>query len=81
MIVRYWAAAKAAAGIAEEELDAATLAAALEAVRARHDARLAAVLERCSFVVDGDPVGARPHEQVVLGAASVVECLPPFAGG
>ncbi len=34
--VRYWAAAKAAAGIAEEPYDAGTLAEALDAARVRH---------------------------------------------
>ena len=78
MIVRYFAAAKAAAGVAEEEVDAADLGSALDQVRARHDARFARVLEVCSFVVDGEPVGARPHDTV---SGSVAECLPPFAGG
>lgn len=81
MIVRYWAAAKAAAGLAEEQVDATTLAGVLEQVRTRHDARLGEVLARCSFVLDGDPVGTRAHESVAVGPDSVVECLPPFAGG
>ncbi|NUT29092.1 MAG: MoaD/ThiS family protein, partial [Streptomyces sp.] len=51
--VRYWAAAKAAAGIAEEPFDAATLAEALDAVRERHPGELTRVLRRCSFLVDG----------------------------
>lgn len=81
MIVRYYASAKAAAGVAEEEVDARDLGSALDAVRARHDERFATVLGVCSFVVDGEPVGTRPHAQVALGEASVAECLPPFAGG
>ncbi len=36
--IRYWAAAKAAAGTAEEPYAAATLAEALDAVRERHPA-------------------------------------------
>ncbi|WP_320785026.1 MoaD/ThiS family protein [Streptomyces sp. CRN 30] len=79
--VRYWAAAKAAAGTAEEPYEAATLAEALDAVRARHSAELARVLLRCSFLVDGDPVGTRAHETVRLGDGGTVEVLPPFAGG
>jgi molybdopterin synthase sulfur carrier subunit len=39
------------------------------------------VLGLCSFLVDGDPVGSRDHSAVALGEASVVDCLPPFAGG
>jgi molybdopterin converting factor small subunit len=81
--VRYWAAAKAAAGTAEEPYEAATLAEALDAVRARHSGsgELARVLLRSSFLVDGDPVGTRGHETVRLADGGTVEVLPPFAGG
>jgi sulfur-carrier protein len=79
--VRYWAAAKAAAGVAEEPYEAATLAQALDAVRARHTGELSRVLPRCSFLVDGDPVGTRGHETVRLADGGTVEVLPPFAGG
>ncbi|MFE9444762.1 MoaD/ThiS family protein [Streptomyces sp. NPDC006602] len=79
--VRYWAAAKAAAHIAEEPFDAVTLAEALDAVRERHPGELVRVLQRCSFLVDGDPVGTRAHETVRLADGGTVEVLPPFAGG
>ena len=81
--IRYWAAAKAAAGTAEEPYAAATLAEALDAARQRHAARpdFARVLGRCSFLVDGDPVGTRSHETVTLIEGGTVEVLPPFAGG
>lgn len=38
--VRYWAAAKSAAGVAEEPYEAKTLAGALDAVRERHPGEL-----------------------------------------
>jgi molybdopterin converting factor small subunit len=87
--LRYWAAAKQAAGVAEETISARTLAAALEAVlsaRERNPAAgaecdLRAVLARSSFLVDGSPVGSRAPETVRLPEAAVVEVLPPFAGG
>jgi molybdopterin converting factor small subunit len=79
--VRYWAAAKSAAGLAEEPYEAATLADALNAVRDRHPGELARVLRRCSFLVDGNPVGTRAHETVRLAEGGTVEVLPPFAGG
>ncbi|MEU0847978.1 MoaD/ThiS family protein [Streptomyces flaveolus] len=79
--VRYWAAAKAAAGVAEEPHEAATLADALDAVRESHPGELTRVLLRCSFLVDGDPVGTRAHETVLLAEGGTVEVLPPFAGG
>jgi molybdopterin synthase sulfur carrier subunit len=79
--VRYWAAAKAAAGVAEEPYDAVTLAEALDAVRERYPGELVRVLRRCSFLIDGDPVGTREHETVRLAEGGTVEVLPPFAGG
>ncbi|MDQ0985341.1 MoaD/ThiS family protein [Streptomyces sp. V2I9] len=79
--IRYWAAAKAAAGTAEEPYAAATLAEALAAVRERHPGELSQVLRRCSFLVDGNPVGSRGHETVRLAEGGTVEVLPPFAGG
>ncbi|MEV4616209.1 MoaD/ThiS family protein [Kitasatospora sp. NPDC049258] len=81
--VRFWAAAKSEAGLAEEPYLAATLAEALAEVRARHAGRpgLLRLLGVCSYLVDGDPVGARDHAEVPLRAGGTVEVLPPFAGG
>jgi len=93
--MRYWAAAKDAAGVAEQELSADTLAAALTAAAASSppsgtvrgtasgsgSGRLAAVLARSSFLVDGSPVGRRAAESVLLADGNVIEVLPPFAGG
>ncbi|WP_415949870.1 MoaD/ThiS family protein [Streptomyces sp. KLOTTS4A1] len=79
--IRYWAAAKSAAGLAEEPYEAETLAQALDAARVRHPGELVRVLQRCSFLVDGDPVGTRAHETVRLAEGGTVEVLPPFAGG
>jgi sulfur carrier protein ThiS len=44
-------------------------------------AELARVVLRCSFLVDGSPVGKRSHDEVVLADGVTVEVLPPFAGG
>jgi molybdopterin converting factor small subunit len=80
--LRYWAAAKDAAGVAEQIVVADTLAAALaQAGDGGARARLVPVLERSSFLVDGNPVGRRAAEAVPLAEGSVVEVLPPFAGG
>lgn len=79
--IRYWAAARAAAGVAEESYDATTLAEALAVARARHGDALARVLDRCSYVVDDAPVGGRAHSDVLLRDGGSVEVLPPFAGG
>ena len=79
--LRYWAAAKEAAGVAGDTLPGATLAEVLLLARAMHDERFTTVLGRCSFVVDGDPVGGRDHGSVLLKPDSLVDVLPPFAGG
>ena len=81
--IRYWAAAKAAAGTAEEAYAARTLAGALAAARERHADRpeFARVLANCSFLVDGTPVATRDHAAVELTDGGTVEALPPFAGG
>ena len=81
--VRYWAAARAATGLDEEEVVAATLAEALAAVLDRHrdKPRLPEVLGVCSYVVDGRPAGRRDPAQIELVEPWVIEVLPPFAGG
>jgi sulfur-carrier protein len=80
--LRYWAAAKDAAGVAEQVVAADNLAAALaQAGDAVVRARLAPVLERSSFLVNGTQVGNRAAETVQLPEGAVIEVLPPFAGG
>jgi molybdopterin converting factor small subunit len=79
--VRLWAAAKAAAGTAEEPYDASTLDQLVAALRVRHGDPLSRVLDRSTYVVDSAPVGGRAHATVVLSEGGVVEVLPPFAGG
>lgn len=81
--IRYWAAAKQAAGVAEEPFEAGTLAAALQAAAERRagDTRFAEVLERSSFLVDGSPATRRAAADVTLVDGCVIEVLPPFAGG
>jgi sulfur-carrier protein len=81
--IRYWAAAKEAAGMAEESVDAATLRDALNAAVAsrKPDNRLATVIARSSFLVNADPVGRAAMGSIVLDEGAVIEVLPPFAGG
>jgi sulfur-carrier protein len=80
-LIRYWAAAKAAAGVAEEPFEGAVLADVLAAAVARHGAGLGQVVRRASFLVDGAQVGRRDPSDVRLPEGAVVEVLPPFAGG
>ena len=81
--IRYWAAAKEAAGVQEESVEAITLSDLLNTVVAsrKPDRRLADVLARSSFLVNADPVGRTATESIVLDDGAVIEVLPPFAGG
>lgn len=81
--VRYWAAARAAAGIAEETVDASDLAALLAEISRRHGhrERFDDVIEYCSILVGETPVGAKEPSDVRLHPGVSVEFLPPFAGG
>ena len=81
--MRYWAAAKQAAGVAQETLSAATLAEALATAVANRSASadFQTVLARSSLLVNGEQAGGRPAETVSLEEGAVIEVLPPFAGG
>jgi molybdopterin converting factor small subunit len=84
--VRYWAAARAAAGVDSDQLPVSpgtTLDGVLAAVRERHHdrPRLSDVLAVCSVLVGDRPVGGRRPEDVPIGPGDTVELLPPFAGG
>jgi sulfur-carrier protein len=78
--VRYFAAARAAAGADSETVDlraGSTVGDLVDMLRAR-DAGLAKVLARCSYLRDGIAVRNVADE---LGNAQTVDVLPPFAGG
>lgn|SRR6478752_2981123 len=83
--VRYWAAARSAAGIEADEVAVTgevTLAWVLDQVRARHDdGRFRDVVAICSVLVGDRPVGGHDPATVVVPPGSAVELLPPFAGG
>lgn len=75
--VRFWAAARAAAGRTEQQYDADTLGALVAALGEEHGPALARVLGHCSFLVDG----LRAGPDLVLSDGAEIEVLPPFAGG
>ncbi|MFL0178102.1 MULTISPECIES: MoaD/ThiS family protein [unclassified Mycobacterium] len=78
--VRYFAAARAAAGTESETVSVPLgggVAVLAQALAARNE-RLAAVLNRCSYLRDG--VAVRDQE-AALRPGETVDVLPPFAGG
>ncbi len=79
--VRYFAAARAAAGLSSENVDigrGATVGDALDAIEARHGKALGKVLPACSFLLDSVAVRDRATP---LPPAAELDVLPPFAGG
>jgi sulfur-carrier protein len=78
--VRYFAAARAAAGSESEELSVragATVSELVDTLGGRSQ-ELARVLGRCSFLCDG--LAVRDQTQP-LRAGNTIDVLPPFAGG
>jgi len=88
MHVRYFAAARSAAGLEEEKFDlpeGTTVAGLLEAMLAVERPEppagtppLERILSRSSFLLN--EVAVRNHKTIV-GPDDVVDVLPPFAGG
>ena len=86
VVVRYWAAARAAAGVPEDRIATdrpLSLAEVRDRALALHpDApRLADVVAACSVLVGDAPVGRRDPAEVIVAPGGSVEFLPPFAGG
>ena len=83
--VRYWAAAKTAAGVSSDEIPvtgALTLTELRSQAVALHPGtRLADVLAVCSTLIGDQPVGTADPGEVLVQPGSSVEFLPPFAGG
>ena len=76
--VRYFAGARAASGVDTESFDAGTLDELVGRLVDAHGERLARVLTACSFLVDGTTTRDRA---LALTPGTVVDVLPPFAGG
>jgi molybdopterin converting factor small subunit len=84
--VRYWAAARAAAGVGEDRIvtdGPLSLAEVRERALALHPGAdgLARVIAACSVLVGDAPVGRRDAAEVMVSPGASVEFLPPFAGG
>jgi|SRR4051794_36339200 molybdopterin synthase sulfur carrier subunit len=83
--VRYWASARAAAGVESDALPvsgALTLTEVVRRAAALHPGtRLPGVLEACSVLLGDQPVASRDPEAVLVRPGQTVEFLPPFAGG
>ncbi len=76
--VRYFAGARAAAGVETETREATSLDELIGQIVADHGEKLARVLPACSFLIDGT---STRDSTLVLSPGAVVDVLPPFAGG
>ncbi|WP_410669765.1 MoaD/ThiS family protein [Amycolatopsis sp. cmx-4-68] len=81
IVVRYFAAARAAAGVDEEKVqlaDGATVADAVAELRRLHPSSLPRVLDAVSYLLDG--IAVRDLTRPLKDGAEL-DVLPPFAGG
>lgn len=82
VLVRYFASARAAAGVEQEKVelpaDGATVHDVLSILRERHPQGLPRVLEAASFLING--IAVRDRARTVPEGAEL-DVLPPFAGG
>ncbi len=81
IVVRYFAAARAAAGLEEEKVqlpDGASVADAVTELRRLHPADLPRVLDAVSYLLDG--IAVRDLSRRLTDGAEL-DVLPPFAGG
>jgi molybdopterin synthase sulfur carrier subunit len=78
VVVRYFAAARDAAGVSEETVEADTMRACMSVIEAAHGPELQRVMKVCTFLVDG--LRTRDLDRPLLGDVEI-DVLPPFAGG
>ena len=76
-MLRLFAAAREAAGVARAEIPGTTVAEMLEQARAQYGERFSAVLSRSRVWVNGEPASA----ETVVHGHDVVAVLPPVSGG
>lgn len=83
VLVRFWASARAAAGVAEEHVDTPGPISLCELVErlGRDRSELRRVLGVCSVLVGERPAGTADRAGLRVSPGDVVEFLPPFAGG
>ncbi|WP_338089795.1 MoaD/ThiS family protein [Nocardioides lijunqiniae] len=83
--VRYWAAARSAAGVDGDELAVTgpiSLADVLQRVADLHPGtRLMDVIGVCSVLLGDRPVATEDPAELLVPPGSTLEFLPPFAGG
>jgi molybdopterin synthase sulfur carrier subunit len=77
--VRLFAAAREAAGLGNDQIDAVSLGALLDTARDRYGPEFAVVLATARVWINGDEPAAGPR--TALDADDEVAILPPVSGG
>jgi molybdopterin converting factor small subunit len=75
--VNYYAAARAAAGVSESQINGDTLGEIIATASSQHP-QLDAILPGCSYLVNGS---AQSDLSAEINADDVIDVLPRFAGG
>jgi molybdopterin synthase sulfur carrier subunit len=82
---RYWAGARAVAGVAEDVFEVTgpiTLAEVVRRVLTAHPGTdVARTIGVCSVLLGDRPVSSEDAAEVLVDPGTTVEFLPPFAGG
>jgi molybdopterin converting factor small subunit len=76
-VVNFYAAARAASGVSESQIDGATLGEVIASASAKYP-QLVAILPGCSYLVNG---AAESNNDMKISADDVIDILPRFAGG
>jgi molybdopterin converting factor small subunit len=76
-VVNFYAAARAASGVSESEIDGSTLGEVIASASAQHP-QLVAILPGCSYLVNG---AAESDNDIKISGEDVIDILPRFAGG
>ena len=76
-IVNFYAAARAACGVSEAQIDGATLGEVIASASKEHP-QLIAILPACSYLLNG---AAESNNDAKVSAGDVIDILPRFAGG
>jgi len=76
-VINFYAAARAASGVSESEIDGSTLGEVIASASAQYP-KLIAILPGCSYLVNG---AAESNNDMKISADDVIDILPRFAGG
>ena len=76
-IVNFYAAARAASGVSESQIDGATLGEVIASASTKYP-KLSAILPVCSYLING---AAESNSDIKVKTDDVIDILPRFAGG